>query len=124
MALVPIAVLQRKFPDTRSVDLPSQAARQAVADSQVAETLNAVRLDSFAVVSFVLGLASLIVGPLGSLPAIIFGHLSLSRIRANPLIEGRSYALAGVVLGYATLMILIVLFGAFIVLRVSLPNQP
>ncbi len=122
MAIIPIAVLERKFPDARPVESPSQATRQAVAENHMPETSNAARLDSFAVVSFVLGLTSLIVGPLGSLPAIIFGHISLSRIKANSSIEGRGYALAGVVLGYTTLMILIVLVVALITLRLSFSN--
>ncbi len=102
-AFILIGILQRMFPDIRS-DSPLKVTREAVAENRVAEPLNAARVDSFAVVSFVLGLASLIVGPLGSLPAIIFGHVSISRIKANPSIEGRGYALAGVVLGYMTLV--------------------
>ncbi len=119
MAFIPIAVLQRKFPETSLVDNSSHATRQAVAENRVAETLNAGRIDSFAVVSFVLGLASLFIGPLGSLPAIIFGHISLSRIKANSSIEGRGYALAGVVLGYTTLVLMVLGVVALLTLWLS-----
>jgi capsular polysaccharide biosynthesis protein len=124
MALIPIAVMQRKYPDARPVDSPLMATRQAVAENRVAEALNAVRVDSFAVVSFVMGIASLIIGPLGSLPAIIFGHISLSRIKANSSIEGRGYALAGVILGYTTLVLMVLGLVALIALRLSFSNNP
>ena len=63
------------------------------------------RVDSFAIASFILGILSCVLWPLGFLPAIVFGHLSRSRIRANPALSGRGFATAGIVIGYAFLTI-------------------
>jgi hypothetical protein len=50
---------------------------------------------------------SLVLGILGlSLPAVICGHMGLSRIkRANGFLEGKGLAIAGLVLGYVALAI-------------------
>jgi hypothetical protein len=51
---------------------------------------------------------------------IICGHIALSRIKANPEVEGRGLAMAGVVIGYvgvAAWLIWIVLFGGLAVLQ-------
>ena len=52
-----------------------------------------------------LGIASLVVGILwmywiGSILAVIFGHVALSQIKKDPSIGGRGMAVAGVVLGW------------------------
>jgi Domain of unknown function (DUF4190)/GYF domain 2 len=51
---------------------------------------------------------------------IICGHIALSRIKANPELEGRSLAVAGLVIGYVAIagwLIWIVLFGGLAVLQ-------
>jgi len=55
-----------------------------------------------AVASLVLGIAGLIlIGPLGSIPAVICGHVAKSRIKKNPeILTGDGMALAGLILGY------------------------
>ena len=49
---------------------------------------------------------------IGSILAVIFGHVALSQIRKDPSIQGRGMAVAGVVLGWvgvgALLLVLIV----------------
>ena len=52
-----------------------------------------------------LGIASLVLGILwmywvGSILAVIFGHVALSQIKKDPSIGGRGMAVAGVVLGW------------------------
>ncbi len=37
---------------------------------------------------------------IGSILAVIFGHVALSQIRKDPSIQGRGMAVAGVVLGW------------------------
>ncbi|TAG09316.1 MAG: DUF4190 domain-containing protein [Verrucomicrobia bacterium] len=135
LSLIAIAVLRKKFPEKLIANAPLQANGQATAKDQVAGKLKTAgdissrtntHLDSFAVTSFVLGLASLIVGPLGSLPAIIFGHIALLRIKSNPWTTGNGYALAGLVLGYITLIliiIVIVVFGYTTSLFTVFPNE-
>ena len=55
-----------------------------------------------ALASLVLGILGLVlIGPLGSIPAVICGHMALSRIKKNPdALGGDGLALAGLILGY------------------------
>ena len=55
--------------------------------------------------SLVFGILSLTcLGPLGSIPAVIFGHIALATFRRNPgTYDGRGMAVAGMVVGYAQL---------------------
>ena len=45
---------------------------------------------------------------IGSILAVIFGHVALSQIRKNPSIQGRGMAVAGVVLGWVGLGVLLI----------------
>ncbi|SED83312.1 DUF4190 domain-containing protein [Jiangella alba] len=70
-----------------------------------------------AVASLVLGILWL--GWLGSLLAVIFGHVALGKMRRDPSVGGRGLAIAGLVLGYigigsflAWMLFLIGLVGA------------
>lgn len=55
-----------------------------------------------AIASLVLGILGMIlIGPLGSIPAVICGHVAKSRIRQAPdRLAGDGLALAGLILGY------------------------
>ena len=60
-----------------------------------------------------LGIASMVLGILwlywiGSILAVIFGHVALSQIRKDPSIQGRGMAVAGVVLGWVGLGVLLI----------------
>lgn len=60
-----------------------------------------------------LAIASLVLGIVwvywvGSVLAVVFGHIALSTIKRNPTIRGRGLAIAGVVLGYVLLGLLVV----------------
>jgi hypothetical protein len=66
------------------------------------------RTDPLAVWSLVLGIAGLVAcwlccGPLLSIPALITGHISLSKIKRDPQLEGRGLAIAGLITGYAAM---------------------
>src|ERR1700720_4267988 len=63
----------------------------------------APRTEALAIVSLVLAIMSWFVCLLfGSIPAIICGHLSRSKIRrSNGALQGMNMALAGLILGYA-----------------------
>jgi hypothetical protein len=57
----------------------------------------------FAIASMVCGIVTPClchVGIVAAIPAVICGHLAMSRIRENPLIPGRGMALAGLIIGY------------------------
>ncbi len=62
------------------------------------------------------GLLSLItcVGGLFGIPALICGHVALSKLKKKPHIQGRGLALAGVIMGYSV-VVLMVLYFVFIV---------
>jgi hypothetical protein len=53
-----------------------------------------------AIGSLVCGVSSLLVG-ITFIPAIVLGHLALSRIRETPGLKGRGMAITGLVIGYA-----------------------
>jgi serine/threonine protein kinase len=78
---------------------------ESIAPEAASRSLDDKRVDSFAIASFILGTLSFVLWPLGFLPAIVFGHLSRSRIRANPALSGRGFATAGIAIGYAFLTI-------------------
>ncbi|MDH4239505.1 MAG: DUF4190 domain-containing protein [Phycisphaerae bacterium] len=59
-----------------------------------------------------LAIASLVfslIGPIGSIPAVICGHIALRKIRKEAKVQGRGLALAGLIIGYAVLGLSIVL---------------
>ena len=58
-----------------------------------------IRTSGLAVASLIFSL----VGPLGSLPAIICGHLALRKIKREPALKGYGLGLAGLIIGYAAL---------------------
>lgn len=67
-----------------------------------------------AVASLVLGIVSVLGGAILLIPtvlAIVFGHISLSRIRKDPKLTGSGIATAGLVLGYVSIVFGIVMAG-------------
>ena len=78
----------------------------------------AARTSSLAVVSLVFGLFCWCVLPfVGAIVAIICGHMARGEIRRGPVdapIEGDGLAIAGLVLGYA--QIVLCLLGVFLVI--------
>lgn len=68
-----------------------------------------------AVISLVLGFLSCVIfGILSGIPAVICGHISLSRLKREPnKYKGRRLAIAGVVLGYIGILLTIMLALAF-----------
>ena len=60
--------------------------------------------EPLAIWSLVLGIVGLVGfccgGPLLGIGAVVCGHLALSKINANPNLQGRGLALAGLIIGY------------------------
>lgn len=75
-----------------------------------------------AVASLVLGILGMIlIGPLGAIPAIICGHLARTKIKQKPhTYTGDGLAVAGLVLGYVSLVIFAVVVMVYASLMV--PN--
>lgn len=107
---------------------PSSVAPQ-VAPAAVAATPVAVvparKSEPLAVLSLIfsiLGLCGFCCGffVTAAIAGIICGHIALSRIKANPEVEGHGLALAGIIIGYVALagwLIWILLFGGLAVLQ-------
>ena len=74
-----------------------------------------------AITSFVLGLLSLVCLPiLAGIPAIICGHLARSRARRLPgLYGGAGFALAGLIMGYVSFVVVLVILPAMLLPALS-----
>jgi hypothetical protein len=69
------------------------------------------RTSGLAIASLVLGLVWIYW--IGSILAVIFGHIALAETKRDPRVSGRGLAIAGLVLGYLGLGILLLGMGAF-----------
>jgi hypothetical protein len=68
------------------------------------DDLKPARTSGLAIASLVLSL----IGPFGCIPAIVCGHIALRKIRKDARVQGRGLALAGLIIGYVGLCLLIV----------------
>jgi hypothetical protein len=93
-------------------DLPARAAADLVAEPT--GTIAAAGTNGFAIASLVCGLGQFVVGPLATIPAIVFGHMARKQIRRTGEQGGGGLALAGLVLGWGAviLAIMVVLIAA------------
>ena len=74
--------------------------------------------NGLAVAALICGVAQIMTGPLTGIPAIILGHIARSRIRQTGE-QGAGLALAGLILGYAGLVLFIILVIAIIAVASS-----
>ena len=85
--------------------LPAQTPPPAA--GQVAPPSNIKKTEPLAIWSLVLGIVSLVAcGIFAGIPAVICGHIGRSRIRRNPSLDGGGMALAGLITGYISIVIL------------------
>jgi Domain of unknown function (DUF1707)/Domain of unknown function (DUF4190) len=85
--------------DPLVTDLP---AAQATPVTPVAKT------SQLAIASLACGLAQFVFGPVAAIPAIVFGHMARRQIKRTGE-QGADLALAGLILGWAALILAIVL---------------
>jgi Domain of unknown function (DUF1707)/Domain of unknown function (DUF4190) len=85
--------------DQLVTDLP---AAQAAAVTPVAKT------NQLAMASLACGLAQFAFGPMAAIPAIVFGHMARHQIKRTGE-QGADLALAGLILGWAAVILVIVL---------------
>ena len=95
------ALSARTFADLDQLvtDLP---AARATAVTPVART------NGLAIASLACGLAQFVFGPLATIPAIVFGHVARHQIKRTGE-QGAGLALAGLILGWATVILGIIL---------------
>ena len=88
------------LPVTRAAMEPAVAATSPVV-TWVA------KINRLAIASVACGLAQFVVGPLATIPAIVFGHMARNQIRRTGE-QGAGLALAGLILGWAAVILGIV----------------
>jgi uncharacterized membrane protein len=81
------------------VDLPVQRTTLVTPEPET---------NGLAVASLACGLAQFMFGPLGTIPAIVFGHMARSQIKRTGE-QGAALALAGLVLGWGAVIFFIVI---------------
>ena len=97
------ALSARTYADLDQVVADLPAVRAPVV-TPVAKT------NGFAIASLACGLAQFMFGPLPTIPAIVFGHMARGQIRRTGE-QGAGLALAGLVLGWATVILGILLIA-------------
>jgi hypothetical protein len=90
-------------------DLPVQAPVPVVAGP--AAVAPVARPNGLAVASLVCGFGQFLVGPLATVPAILFGHMALNQIKESGE-QGKGLAVAGLVLGWGAVALGIILMFA------------
>lgn len=83
------------------VQAPGQIGPRLADESELMST----RTSGLAIASLVLSL----IGPVGSIPAIICGHMALRKMKKEPIVHGRWLALAGLTIGYTVPGIFIIM---------------
>jgi Domain of unknown function (DUF1707)/Domain of unknown function (DUF4190) len=90
-------------------DLPAARATM-VTPAATTMVTPAAKTNGLAMASLACGLAQFIFGPVTAIPAIVFGHVARHQIKRTGE-QGAGLALAGLILGWATVMLAIVLIG-------------
>jgi Domain of unknown function (DUF1707)/Domain of unknown function (DUF4190) len=104
--------------DLLVTDLPAGSAAIAPAGTSVEPA--EPRTNSLAIASVACGLAQFAFGPLGTIPAIVFGHMARSQIKRTGE-QGAGLALIGLLLGWGAVALGILLITVAVV---SLRTQP
>lgn len=76
----------------------------------------------YALASLILGILSLIGGVGLVIPpilAVVFGHMSVSQCNKNPALTGKGMGIAGLVMGYVSIVVLVPLVG--LILAMAIP---
>jgi len=66
------------------------------------------RTETLATVSLILGCISLFCGVFTALPAVICGHIARKKIKNDPKLGGDGVALAGLIMGYLFLTLILI----------------
>ncbi len=90
--------------DQLMADLPAGRAVMVPGTNAVTPV---ARTNGFAIASLACGVGQFAFGPLATIPAIVFGHIARSQIRRTGE-QGAGLALAGLILGWATVILAIV----------------
>ena len=106
-----------QFPELAGTAAPGVPPVQPSATSITVPSSSAVvgTTEPLAIWSFVLGVLSLVCcGFILGIPAVICGHLALSKFQKEPQLQGKGLATAGLIIGYVAIafwLIYVVFFG-------------
>ena len=81
------------------------------------------RTNGYAMASFACGLGQFMVGPLATVPAIVFGHLARSQIRRTGE-QGAGLALVGLILGWGAVILGIIAVAGAVAFALAAQPQP
>ena len=98
-----ITALAEARPTAQSKFIP-----QSISGIENTPTIVVKKNEPLSIWALVLGIVSLVTclgGFLTAIPAVICGHLGLSRIKRQPLLGGRGMAIAGLITGYLGILI-------------------
>jgi Domain of unknown function (DUF1707)/Domain of unknown function (DUF4190) len=95
--------------DQLVTDLPAARATMVTPAAKTMVT-PVTKTNGLAMASLACGLAQFVFGPVAAIPAIVFGHVARHQIKRTGE-QGAGLALAGLILGWATLILAIVLIG-------------
>ena len=96
-------------------DLPVRAPAGPAAVPSVART------NGYAIASAACGIGQFVAGPLATIPAIVFGHMARGQIKRTGE-RGAGLALAGLILGWAAVVLGILLVVAGLAVSVSMQS--
>ena len=111
-----------QFPELGATSAPSPPL-QVGPVSTIAGPVSAPvpRTEPLAIWSLVLGILSLVCcGFILGIPAVVCGHLALSKLQKEPQLQGKGLAIAGLVIGYIAIafwLIYVVFFGGLAAIR-------
>ena len=107
--------LQTAFTARTYADLDQVVADLPAAPSTEVEPVpEEGQTNGLAIASFACGLGQFVFGPLATIPAIVFGHMARSQIRRTGE-QGAGLALAGLMLGWAAVILGIIVVAAAVV---------
>lgn len=106
--------------DRLLADLPAPVTRtDLVARPGVVAPVD--KTNGLALASLFCGLSQFLIGPLGTIPAIVFGHMARNQIRRTGE-QGAGLALAGLVLGWGAVIVgIVVVIVAGLVAAAGMP---
>jgi Domain of unknown function (DUF1707)/Domain of unknown function (DUF4190) len=93
--------------DQLVTDLPSARATMTPQAAKTTAVTPVAKTNGLAMASLACGLAQFVIGPVAAIPAIVFGHMARHQIRRTGE-QGAGLALAGLILGWAVVILAIV----------------
>jgi Domain of unknown function (DUF1707)/Domain of unknown function (DUF4190) len=115
------ALSARTYADLDQVvaDLPVVPATMVTPTVKTTTMTPVAKTNGLAIASLACGLAQFAFGPLATIPAIVCGHMARSQIKRTGE-QGAGLALAGLILGWATVILGIILIVAGLAISIGM----